>query len=67
METQQTQNVRAEINALEVGDVAMFPIARYEYVLSCRTKLAKATGRAFKSTSVSLDKTKDSVFIKRTL
>lgn len=68
METQQqTQNVRAEIIALEVGDKADFPILRYEYVLSCRTKLAKALGRTFDSRTALNDKEEMRVYIERTL
>lgn len=67
METQQTtQNVRAEIIALEVGAEADFPILRYEYVLSCRTKLAKALSRTFDSRTATNTENETRVFIKRT-
>lgn len=46
-------NVRAEINALEIGHVATFPLEQYEYVLSCRTKLQTSTGKKFTSRKLS--------------
>lgn len=51
METTLDQNVRGELNALEIGATARFPIERYEYVLACRTKLSKTTGKKFSSTT----------------
>jgi len=42
-------NIRAQINALEIGHVASFPLDRYEYVLSCRTRLQTSTGKKFSS------------------
>lgn len=43
------QNVRGELNALEIGDWANFPLDRYEYALSCRNKLQGSTEKKFKS------------------
>lgn len=59
--------MRAEIIALEVGAEADFPILRYEYVLSCRTKLAKALGRIFDSRTAPNKDNEMRVYIKRTL
>lgn len=36
-------NVRKEMNALEVGQSYDFPIARYDYVLSCRGRIQTTT------------------------
>lgn len=63
METQ--QNVRAELIALEVGQEADFTILRYEYVLSCRTKLAKALDRTYDSRTGLNTANEMRVFIKR--
>lgn len=41
-------NIRGDLNALNVGEWASFPIEHYEYSLSCRTKL-QSTGKKFKS------------------
>ena len=65
METETKQNVRGEIDALEIGADADFPIGRYEYVLSCRTKLSKATGKTFKSGTFINDKDEMRVKITR--
>lgn len=43
------KSVRAQINDLEIGASVDFPLARYEYVVSCRTKLGFTTGKAFES------------------
>lgn len=43
------ENIRAEINALEVDENVSFPIERIEYVLSCRNRLQSATGKKFTS------------------
>lgn len=45
------KNVRAQINGLKVGEAARFPLTRYDYVLSCRTRLQKTTGKRFSSTT----------------
>lgn len=42
-------NVRAEINALEIGEAANFPLERLDYVLSCRNRLQAVTGKKFSS------------------
>lgn len=45
-------NVRKDMLALEVGQSADFPIERYDYVLSCRTRLQTTTGvRRFSSST----------------
>ena len=56
------KNIRAEINALEVGESATFPLTRLEYVLSCRTRLQSVTGKKFASKR---DKDKGTVVITR--
>lgn len=43
------QNVRGELNALKIGEWANFPLDRYEYTLSCRTKLQGSTNKIFTS------------------
>lgn len=58
----QSKSVRATINDLEVGASAAFPLARYEYVVSCRTKLALATGKVYTSRT---DREKNEVVITR--
>lgn len=45
------QNVRQEILCLEVGEWARFPLFRYDYVLSCRTRLAKKLNRVYSSST----------------
>lgn len=57
-----SKNVRATINALEVGQSAEFPLRDYDYVLSCRTRLQTSTGRKFSSRK---DKARNVVVIKR--
>lgn len=42
METN-TKSVRAQINDLEIGASANFPIERYDYVVSCKTRLQTTT------------------------
>lgn len=42
-------NIRAAINALEKSETANFDLTRYDYVLSCRTRLQKTTGKKFSS------------------
>ena len=48
METQ-VKSVRAIINSLAVGDSENFPLDRYEYVVSCRTRLSTTTVKQFTS------------------
>lgn len=43
------QNVSASIRALDVGDVADFPLNRYNYVVSCRSRVALSKGTAYTS------------------
>lgn len=45
----QNKSVRAQINDLEVGASAAFPLERYDYVVSCRTRLQVTTGKLFTS------------------
>jgi len=47
--TEAVKSVRAEINELEIGASVAFPIARYDYVVSCRTRLQQTTGKQFSS------------------
>lgn len=42
-------NVRKQINALACGEDAEFDIERYDYILSCRTRLQQSTGKRFSS------------------
>lgn len=42
-------NIRQTIAALEVGEFHDFPIEKYEYVLSCRTRLQKTLKRKYPS------------------
>lgn len=44
IDMENTVNVRKEMNALKVGEAADFPIERYDYVLSCRTRLQTISG-----------------------
>lgn len=43
------KSVRAQINGLAIGAEARFPLARYDYVVSCRTRLQMTTGKRFSS------------------
>ena len=45
----QSKSVRAQINDLEVGASVAFPLERYDYVVSCRTRLQITTGKSFTS------------------
>lgn len=56
------KSVRARINELEVGQAAEFPLVRYDYVVSCRTRLQTTTGKQFTSR---IDKDRDVVVITR--
>lgn len=47
--TDTIQNVHAEISALEEGQEARFPIARYDYVVSARYRIALKTKRTLTS------------------
>lgn len=48
-----SENVRAAIISLGVGEKVTFPMHRYEYVLSCRNKLQTIYGRKFASKKLS--------------
>lgn len=43
------KSVRARINGLEIGQAVEFPLERYDYVVSCRTRLQTTTGKRFSS------------------
>lgn len=43
------KSVRAQINGLTVGTEVRFPLERYDYVVSCRTRLQMTTGKRFSS------------------
>lgn len=43
------ENVRATMKALEVKQFHDFALERYDYVVSCRTRLQNATGRTLTS------------------
>lgn len=43
------KSVRAQINGLQIGAEARFPLGRYDYVVSCRTRLQMTTGKRFSS------------------
>lgn len=45
----QNKSIRAQINNLEVGASVAFPLERYDYVVSCRTRLQVTTGKLFAS------------------
>lgn len=55
-------NVSASIKALEVGENVNFDLARYDYVVACRTRLQMTTGNKYTSR---IDREKDKVNIKR--
>ena len=42
-------NVRETINELEVGSSTSFPLGRYDYIVSCRTRLQTTTQKRFSS------------------
>lgn len=44
-----TKSVRAQINDLEVGGWVDLPLANYDYVVSCRTRLQTTTKKQFSS------------------
>lgn len=56
------KSVRAQINDLEVGQAAEFPLSRYDYIVSCRTRLQTTTGKQFTS---KIDKDRGTVGITR--
>jgi len=43
------KSVRAQIKDLETGGAATFPLARYDYVVSCKQRLASTLGRTYVS------------------
>lgn len=43
------KSVRAQINELDYFEEARFPLSRYDYVVSCRTRLQTTTGKRFTS------------------
>lgn len=57
-----TKSVRAKINDLEIGQSVKFPAERYDYIVSCRTRLQITTGKKFSSR---LDTTRGQVIITR--
>ena len=50
------------MNELEIGGAADFPLARYDYVVSCRTRLQTTTNKTFTS---KIDNERDVVTITR--
>lgn len=56
------KSVRARINGLEVGANIEFGLDRYDYVVSCRTRLQTTTGKRFSSRT---DKVRGVVIITR--
>jgi hypothetical protein len=42
-------NVRERINSLDIGASTYFPLARYDYIVSCRTRLQTTTPKRFSS------------------
>jgi|GEM_PF-5318909 hypothetical protein len=42
-------NVRESINDLDVGASTSFPLERYDYIVSCRTRLQTTTQKRFSS------------------
>lgn len=60
--TTKEKSVRAQINDLEIGASVDFPLARYDYVVSCRTRLQTTTVKQFAS---KIDKERGVVSITR--
>jgi hypothetical protein len=56
------KSVRARINELEISQAVEFPLERYDYIVSCRTRLQTTTGKRFSSRT---DKTRGVVVIFR--
>lgn len=56
-------NVRETINDLKVGTSTTFPLRRYDYIVSCRTRLQTMTNKKFSS---EIDREKGVVKITRT-
>jgi len=61
METK-TKSVRSQINGLEVGSSVDFPLGRYDYVVSCRSRLCLASKKVLYS---KIDVERDVVTITR--
>ena len=55
-------NIRGQMNDLVVGAEIEFPLHRYEYVCSCRTRLQISTGKQFTT-----KKEKTGITVTRTL
>lgn len=51
------KSVRAQIKDLEIGGAASFPLARYDYVVSCKQRLASTLGRTLVSSIDNIAKT----------
>ena len=56
------KSVRAQMNDLEVGASVEFPLGRYDYIVSCRTRLQTTTKKQFSS---KIDKERGVVSITR--
>lgn len=57
-----TISIRSRINELEIGSTANFPLARYNYIVSCKYRLSLDTGKNFSST---INRKKDVVSVTR--
>jgi len=44
------QPVRAQMNAMTIGEKLSWPMERYDYVVNCRTRLQMASDKRFTST-----------------
>lgn len=43
------ENISATIKSLKRGEAVNFDLARYDYVVNCRSRIALSTGRKFTS------------------
>ena len=57
------KSIRKRIIDLEIGTSDTFPLARYDYVVSCRQRIAATMGRTITS---AIDKTNGTVTLTRT-
>lgn len=56
------KSARAKIKDLEIGSAVTFPLARYDYIVSCKQRLADTLGRTLVS---SIDKLAGTVTVTR--
>lgn len=60
--TKEIKSVRAILDELEIGGEARFPLSRYDYVVSCRSRFQLSCVKRFKS---NIDKEAGEVIITR--